>query len=164
MRTPGSVLYVKQLSAAGRAPGETHDAGTGRNLHRAGRPGLDLSRALRVGAILLSAAVVVSLATALWWPAPGRPGFVVPALEYIVRLVAGALLLLMAIRGRIAAALVSAGGVAGLLLALAWLVPDAGGVMDAVRHSGIEGVAVGILGGITLYAAERTGVITFPWR
>lgn len=120
--------------------------------------------ALRIAAILLSVAVLVALATALWWPAPGRPGFVVPALEYVVRLAAGGLVLLLAVTGRIGAALVSSAGIAGLLLALGWLVPGESVAMESVRHGGIEGVAVGFLAGVTLYAAERAGVIPFPRR
>ena len=60
--------------------------------------------------------------------------------------------------------LVSGGGVVGLLVGLAWLVPGASGAMESVMHAGIEGVVVGALGGVTLYAAERAGVISFPWR
>jgi len=54
------------------------------------------------------------------------------AREYAVRLAAGGSLLLLALRGRVAAALVSGG------------------------------VVVGALAGVTLYAAGRAGVISFP--
>jgi len=84
------------------------------------------------------------------------------AREYAVRLAAGGSLLLLALRGRITEVLVSGGGVVGLLIGLAWLVPGDSGAMESAMHAGIEGVVVGALAGVTLYAAGRAGVISFP--
>lgn len=117
----------------------------------------------RIGATLLSVAVLVALLTVIWWGIPSERDFVQQATESFAELTAGGLVMVLALYGRIAAALASAVGVAGLLLGLRWGVPTEPGLLQTGVDAGMEGLVWGTVGGLALYVADRAGLVTFPW-
>lgn len=117
----------------------------------------------RIEATLLSVAVLVALLTAIWWGIPSERDFVQQATESFAELAAGGLVMVLALYGRVAAALASAVGVAGLLIGLRWAVPPEPGLLQTGVDAGMEGLWWGTVGGLLLYGVERAGLITFPW-
>lgn len=118
----------------------------------------------RVGATLLSAAGLVALLAAIWWAVPAERGLVLTVGGSVTQLSAGGLVFVLAVYGRVPAALGSAGGLLGLLYGVPWAVPTLPAPAQTFVDAGIEGVLWLGTAGFVLHGAERAGLLTLPWR
>lgn len=116
----------------------------------------------RVGATLLSVASLAALLAGIWWAVPAERDLVLTVGELVTGLGAGGLVFVLAVRGRIAAALGSEAGLLGLLYGVSWVFPALSGPARTFVDAGIEGVLWVGTSGFVLYAAEQTGLLTLP--